>query len=129
MGEYNGEKSPISTPVSMNYFNLSLKSGENFYYKIPQAHKVAWAFVYSGKCTLNKVETFQEVAIFGASGDGIEIKATTRQKVEKTVGLLQFRLAGVNRFWGIITPKFGPICPDFRANTCEGSPGRYYDGM
>jgi redox-sensitive bicupin YhaK (pirin superfamily) len=81
LGEYADKKSPISTPFAMNYFDLSLKSGENFYYKIPKTHKVAWAFVYSGKCTLNKIETFQEMVIFGSSGDGIELRASTDCKV------------------------------------------------
>jgi redox-sensitive bicupin YhaK (pirin superfamily) len=81
LGEYDRLKSPISTPASMNYFDLNLKSGERFYYKIPHAHKVAWAFVYSGKCTLNKVEAFQELVIFDNSGDGIEIHAATESKV------------------------------------------------
>jgi redox-sensitive bicupin YhaK (pirin superfamily) len=81
LGEYQGKKSSISTPTSINYFDLSLKTGEDFIYQIPTSHTVAWAFVYSGKGTLNKVETFQEMVIFGSSGDGIEFRALTDCRV------------------------------------------------
>jgi len=77
LGEYQGLKSPINAPYSINYFDVSLKNGDIFKYDIPSTHQVAWAFVYAGSAEVNHQESFQEVIVFSKSGEAVEFSATT----------------------------------------------------
>jgi redox-sensitive bicupin YhaK (pirin superfamily) len=84
LGHYGTASSEIRVPAPVNYLSVSLEAGEQWTYRPPEGHTVAWAAVSRG--TLRSPESLQagELAVFAESSAPIDFQAETG--VEFVVG-------------------------------------------
>ncbi len=78
LGDYNGTRSPIAAPASMNYLVVDLEAGERFHYQPPQDHHVAWLVVYEGELSVPEEVSEGELIVFEENGAPLEITAESR---------------------------------------------------
>jgi redox-sensitive bicupin YhaK (pirin superfamily) len=66
--------SPITSHQQMNYLVVTLAPGASWRYTPPDAHDIAWAFVFDGEASVQGQAGARELLVLGAQGD-IEIQA------------------------------------------------------
>jgi redox-sensitive bicupin YhaK (pirin superfamily) len=49
LGEYGGQRNPITAPSSIAYLDVTLDAGQAWTWAPPPGHDVAWAFPYRGR--------------------------------------------------------------------------------
>ena len=81
LGHYEAASSPIRHPAPLNYFDISLSTGETWSFEPPDDHAVAWVFAYEGRVEIGGVALQDELAVLDQSTAGVEIKALTTARV------------------------------------------------
>jgi redox-sensitive bicupin YhaK (pirin superfamily) len=74
LGAYGDAKSPIAAPP-MSYLAVSLKAGEQWTYRPPKGHTVAWVAVHEGVLRTSSPIPSGEIAIFEPSEESIDFIA------------------------------------------------------
>lgn len=69
LGEYQGMRSPVRSPEGINYFLVTLKSGEVWTYSAPVGHDVSWLAVSHGRLIADNAVDTGEMAIIDGTGD------------------------------------------------------------
>lgn len=79
LGQYGQAKSPIDSPIGINYLDVRLKAGERWQYVPPKDHSVAWLAVYKGRLHTTEIVEAKELVVFEESEGTIlfEAKAET----------------------------------------------------
>jgi redox-sensitive bicupin YhaK (pirin superfamily) len=74
-GEYDGLKSPVSSPAGMNYLDVRLHAGERWVYQPPRHHNVAWIASHQGTVATPEAVSAGEAVVFAEGDKPIEFKA------------------------------------------------------
>ena len=78
LGEFGGAKSPIVAPYSLNYFDVSLSSRENWQFDPPVGHNVAWIYNYSGALEVGgELVAPQQLIVLSEDQLRIELRAAS----------------------------------------------------
>lgn len=75
LGHYEGERSEIVAPSSMNYLAVRLKASERWRYSPPGGHTVAWVALARGELHAPDALQAGELAIFEESNGAIDFHA------------------------------------------------------
>jgi redox-sensitive bicupin YhaK (pirin superfamily) len=64
LGEYEGARSSIDSPMVANCFDVVLRRGEHWTWEPPPSHSVLWAYVYGGSVLANETRAAAELLVF-----------------------------------------------------------------
>jgi redox-sensitive bicupin YhaK (pirin superfamily) len=75
LGTHAGATGVIPAPAGINYLDVELRAGEQFYYRPPARHTVAWLAVSRGTVRVGERVSAGELVIFEESGADLAIHA------------------------------------------------------
>jgi len=75
LGSYAGASSIIPAPTGINYLDVQLKAGEQWNYRPPSGHAVAWLAMSQGAVQVGELVSAGELVIFEESGADLAIHA------------------------------------------------------
>jgi redox-sensitive bicupin YhaK (pirin superfamily) len=75
LGSFESARSPITSHQDMNYFVISLASGQTWRYQPPTEHDVAFAFKFEGDGFIQGMPAESELLVFEEGAGKIEISA------------------------------------------------------
>lgn len=75
LGRYEDHMNPIPSPSPIVYLDVVLGAGETFRFAPPQAHTIAFAFVYRGSARVCGEEVAGELVVLNESEEEIGIDA------------------------------------------------------
>jgi len=75
LGAYEGASSPIPAPAAVNYLDLRLAEGEQWTYKPPPGHEIAWLAVSAGAVRVPELVPSGELVVFEENAAPIVIQA------------------------------------------------------
>jgi len=76
LGKYDGELSPLQSPVDMTYLHVDLKARDQWRYEPPASHDILWIAVHSGSLYAGgELLEAGEFVLFDQSGHGVDIVA------------------------------------------------------
>jgi redox-sensitive bicupin YhaK (pirin superfamily) len=76
LGEYNGARSAIATPSSINYLAVTLKAGERWRYQPPIGHSVLWLAMGKGNVYAPEPLTLGQIVAFEPGEEAVDFMAT-----------------------------------------------------
>ena len=96
LGEYEGARSPVESPMVANYFDVVLQRGERWTFEPPAMHSVLWAYVYGGAVLANESRAAAELLVFsdGPGLIGVEALEASRLLVGTAPRLSQHLVVG-----------------------------------
>jgi redox-sensitive bicupin YhaK (pirin superfamily) len=75
LGEYEGARSAIESPMAANYFDVVLRRGEHWTWEPPASHSVLWAYVYGGSVLANETRAAAELLVFSDGPGLVDVEA------------------------------------------------------
>ena len=75
LGAYDGAKSAIAAPSSINYLAVALKAGERWRYQPPKGHSVLWLAVGKGRVRASDTLERGEIAVFEPGEAAVDFEA------------------------------------------------------
>ncbi|WP_417884347.1 pirin family protein [Vibrio rumoiensis] len=83
LGDYQNVKSPVPSPLGINYLLVTLKKNQTWRYNPPKGHSVAWMALSKGKVKIlgdSCVDT-GEMVMFNNDEEGIDIQSLSEEAV------------------------------------------------
>ena len=75
VGDYEGVSSPVIAPDGVNYLLIRLEPGEQWTYRPPEGHSVAWLAMAEGMLCCDEVFSGGDMIVFRPSEDPIPLTA------------------------------------------------------
>jgi redox-sensitive bicupin YhaK (pirin superfamily) len=75
LGRLSDARSKVPAPMTVNYFDVTLRKGERWRYEAPADHTVAWIAVHNGKVSVPSIVGKGELVVFDESNAAIDFEA------------------------------------------------------
>jgi redox-sensitive bicupin YhaK (pirin superfamily) len=76
IGELDGARSPIDSPVRLDYLDVRLGAGDRWTHEPPVDHDVAWLYAYEGSVRASGSDVpHGNLAVFDRGGGALELEA------------------------------------------------------